>query len=322
MMEPARLPEDLAEVPGRLREYAAHLRSGSPWAGTPVPQAQRLLLIGMGSSAFAAHLAAAHLQARGVDAVAALASSPVLPAAGPGAVVVAISASGTSPETLAAARHYAGQAPVLAVTNTPGSPLTTLAEASVDLRAGVEVSGVSCRSYRHTLALLMTLLDRGAPTADRVAAAADRAAQASEDLLARADSWLPQARDLLLGPDGTAVVAPAQRLASAAQSALMFRETPRLPAVAAETGDWSHIEVYLTKTTDYRMLLLTGSPWEPTLLRWCTERNATVVAVGDDLPDAAMVIRHPHDDDDSARMLSEVLIAELIAADAYRRAQT
>ena len=109
-------------------------------------------------------------------------------------------------------------------------------------------------------------------------------ADAVEDLLSRRNKWLTPMSELLLGPDGTAIVGPARRLASAQQSALMLREGPRLPAIACETGDWSHIDVYLTKTTDYRMLLLPGSKWEPQLLDWCQQRGATVVGIGVNLP--------------------------------------
>lgn len=320
-MNPARLLDDLALVPASLRAYAHLLRTDNPWQGTPVPGARRIILLGMGSSAFAAGLAAAHLQAAGENAVAAVASSTILPGVGPDSVVIAISATGSSPETLAAAQQYTGRAPVIAVTNTPGSPLTELAAATVELHAGVEVSGVACRSYRHTLALLMSLLMRAEPTATAIADAAERAAEATEDLLDRTAGWAPRAGELLLGRDGTAIVAPADRLASAWQSALMLRESPRLLAIAAETGDWSHIEVYLTRTTDYRMLLLTGSPWQTTLLQWCAERSSTVVAVGEDLPGVSMVIRHRHDDDRQVRMLCEVLIAEVIAAEAFLRGE-
>jgi hypothetical protein len=97
----------------------------------------------------------------------------------------------------------------------------------------------------------------------------------------------------------------------------MLREGPRLPAVACETGDWSHVDVYLTRTTAYRMLLLTGSRWEDELLRWTTERRSTVVAVGADIPGAALSLRYRHDEDDDVRLLTEVLVAELLAADAW-----
>ena len=38
--------------------------------------------------------------------------------------------------------------------------------------------------------------------------------------------------------------------------------------------------MYLTKTQDYRMLLLPGSRYEAELLRWTEERGTTVVSVG------------------------------------------
>ena len=94
----------------------------------------------------------------------------------------------------------------------------------------------------------------------------------------------------------------------------MLREGPRVPAVGCETGDWSHVDVYLTKSTDYRMLLLAGSRWEPELLRWCSERGSTVVAIGADVPGAASTLRYSGDGDDDVRLLTETLVAELVAA--------
>jgi len=123
--------------------------------------------------------------------------------------------------------------------------------------------------------------------------------------------------ELLLGPDGTSVVAPVSRLSNARQSALMFREGPRRPAIACETGDWSHIDVYLTKTTDYRMLLLAGSRWEPQLMDWCTQRGSTVVAAGEDVPGATFTLRYRHDADALVRLLAEITIAEAVAAEAW-----
>ena len=58
------------------------------------------------------------------------------------------------------------------------------------------------------------------------------------------------------------VLAPAARLASAHQAALMIWEGPRRRAESCETGDWGHIDVYLTKTLDYRALVYTGSRYD------------------------------------------------------------
>ena len=67
----------------------------------------------------------------------------------------------------------------------------------------------------------------------------------------------------------------------------MLREGPRLPAVGCETGDWSHVDVYLTKTTDYRLLVFAGSAWEAQLAEWTTARGSTVVGVGGERPGRA-----------------------------------
>jgi hypothetical protein len=97
----------------------------------------------------------------------------------------------------------------------------------------------------------------------------------------------------------------------------MLREGPRIPAYAGETGDWSHVDVYLTKTTDYRLLLLGGSRWEDELMRWTAERGSTVVAVGADVTGAAFTLRYAGDEDDDVRLLTEVLVAELLAAELW-----
>ena len=122
---------------------------------------------------------------------------------------------------------------------------------------------MACRSFQHTLALLLALESHltGAPDA---AALLDRAAEASAHAARQPRiDWLPAVASAALGPHGTHVVAPARRLSSALQSALMLREGPRLPAVGCETADWSHVDVYLTKTTDYRLVLLAGRAGSP-----------------------------------------------------------
>jgi fructoselysine-6-P-deglycase FrlB-like protein len=282
-------------------------------------QVDRLVLVGMGSSAYAAGVAAARLRSRGVQAVAELAGSDLLPAATAGTVVVAVSAGGGSRETVHAVDLYLGRCPVVLLTNTPGSPLAQRVGAVVPVRAGPEAGGVACRSFQHTLALLLSLETRLTGTGPDVAALARASAQASADLLDRRDDWLAPLADLVLGPDGTHVVAPARRMSSALQAALMLREGPRRPAVGCETGDWSHVDVYLTRTTDYRLLLFAGSRWEDELLRWTGERGSTVASVGADVAEAAMSLRYAGDTDDDVRLLAETLVAELLAWHAWVR---
>ena len=65
------------------------------------------------------------------------------------------------------------------------------------------------------------------------------------------------------------------------------------------------------------MLLLAGSRWEDELLTWVGERGSTLVAVGGDVPGAALTLRYPHDDVDDVRLLTETLVSELLAAHAW-----
>lgn len=306
---------DLARKPETLARLALLLADRNPWADVVPAKTTRVVLLGMGSSAYAGAVAAARLRARGVVATAELASTSLLPAWGPGTLVVATSASGGSAETLDALTRLPAGVTTVALTNTPGSALTERCDAVLTLEAGVETGGVACRSYQHTLALLLALESHliGVDTS-ALAASVDGAAAASADLLDRESNWLPELSALLLGPSGTYLAAPAHRLCSAQQGALMLREGPRRPAAACETGDWSHVDVYLTKTTDYRLLVFAGSAWEPQLAEWTTARGSTVVGVGGDVPGAGGTLRYVGDSDDDVALLTEVLVPELIAA--------
>jgi glutamine---fructose-6-phosphate transaminase (isomerizing) len=312
-MDAGHFAADLEAKPRYLRQLADRLAEHDPWRA--VRSAPAYLFLGMGSSHYAGGVAAARLRATGRLAFAELASSDLLPRLDPDAMVVAVSATGESRETLYALDRLAQRHRVVALTNAPDSTLARRADAVVELAAGDERGGVACRTFQHTLALLLAL--QSLDTATRAVAAA---AEASADLLSRRTEWLATLVELLAGPDGTHVVAPARRFSSAQQAALMLREGPRRPAVACETGDWSHVDVYLTRSTDYRMLLFADGTgrWEDELLRWTGERGSTVVAVGADVPGADLVLRYSGDDHDDVRLLSEVLVAELAAAQLWQ----
>ena len=325
-MSPEGFLDDLHRKPEALTALAASLRDGDPWgeavAAVPPGSPPRVVMLGMGSSAYAASVAAARLRARGVAAVAELASSDLLPSWGDGTLVVAISASGTSRETLDALDRLPADVRTVALTNTPGSALSQRCGATVLMEAGTEVGGVACRSFQHTLVQLLALEARltGSGTG-ALCTTVDRAADASAALLDDAARWLPEVTPLLVGPDGTHLAAPARRLSSAQQSALMLREGPRRPAVACEAGDWAHVDVYLTKNTDYRLAVFAGSRWDDGILEWTRPRGTTVVSVGGPFPDAAYTLRYPHDDHDDVRLLTEVLPVELVAAHLWRGEQ-
>ncbi|MFD0889350.1 SIS domain-containing protein, partial [Streptosporangium algeriense] len=241
-------------------------------------------------------------------------SCDLLPPALPDTLVVAISATGGSRETLDALARYRGRSFVLAMTNVPGSPVTEGADLVVPMAAGAERGGVACRTFQHTLALLLALRDRLTGTGTGLPALLRRTAEATGDLLERRDLWLEAAAELLDGPDGVHTIAPVERLSSAEQSALMFREGPRRAADACESGDWSHVDVYLTKTLDYRALLFPGSRYDDQAMEWITRRGSAVLTVGGEVPGARASVRYRHDDDRDVALLTETLVAELVAA--------
>jgi glucosamine 6-phosphate synthetase-like amidotransferase/phosphosugar isomerase protein len=318
-VKPDGFAADLYRKPEVLRQLAATLEAGNPWAQVVPRDVERVVLIGMGSSAYAGGVMAARMRAGGLVAASELASSQLLPAWDARTLVVVTSASGGSAETLDALSRLPEGAHTVALTNTAGSAITEDCDAVVMLEAEPEVGGVACRSYQHTLALLMALECqlRGASTA-ALAESVAAAAQASEQLIATELDWRPAISELLLGPAGTHLAAPAHRFCSAQQGALMLREGPRRSAVGCETGDWSHVDVYLTKTTDYRLLVFAGSEWEPQLCEWTQARGSTVVGVGGAVPGSQYDIRYAGDADDDVKLLTEVLVPELVAAAAWQ----
>jgi glutamine---fructose-6-phosphate transaminase (isomerizing) len=304
---------DLEAKPAALERLAAALDAGNPWAALSAAS-RRVLFLGMGSSRYAAGVAALRLRAAGIDAISEYASAELGHPPAADTLVVAISASGESDETVEAVARYRGRSPVVVLTNAPDSSLARAADVIVDLLAGEEASGVACRTFQHTGLLLAALEAHLTGRPADVAGLARRVAAATDDLLARRADWLPPVLAALDGPDGIFVLAPAERLSSAEQSALMIREVPRRLAVACETGDWAHVDVYLAKTLDYRALLLAGSRWDGQALEWLRRRGSTVVAVGRDIPGAVTTVRYAADADADVALHAEVLVAELVAA--------
>jgi hypothetical protein len=47
---------------------------------------------------------------------------------------------------------------------------------------------------------------------------------------------------------------------------------------------------------------------------WVRQRGSTVITVGAEVPDAAAAVRYLHDDDPDVALLTETLVAELVAA--------
>ncbi|MBA3384822.1 MAG: iron dicitrate transport regulator FecR, partial [Actinobacteria bacterium] len=190
--------------------------------------------------------------------------------------------------------------------------LEPAADVVVPLGAGEERGAVACRSYQATLTVLLLLARRlGAEVPDL-----RPAVEAAHAIRETRDAWLDRALDVLGG--AVAVVGPDERISSAEQGALVFREGPRIPADACETGDWAHVDVYLTRRPGYRALLFGGSRFDAIFVEWMQRRGAAFVAVGQPVEGAALTVEHPAADPLCA-LLVETTVAELLAAELWRR---
>lgn len=275
---------------------------------------KRLFLVGMGSSHFAAGAIAHRLQMAGVNAFATLASLRDLPQLTSEDVVIAISATGQSVETLHLVERLGGRA--LFLTNHPQASVPTGCRV-VAMNSLPETGGVASLTYQATLVALLRLEEQ-LTGSEVVTESLSRAAEATSWILDHREDWQATVTDFVTGVDGTQFVAPLERWTSAQQSALMIRECPRRRAEASEAGDWAHIDVYLTKNHDLQVVLFAGSPWQEQVLDWTTERNRRVLMIGGQAGRAHSFLEYPHEEDNLVALLTETTFAEVVAARLWR----
>ncbi len=77
----------------------------------------------------------------------------------------------------------------------------------------------------------------------------------------------------------------------------MLREGPRRTADACESGDWLHVDVYLTKPLDYRRVLFAGSRFDGADHGMDARAGRRVLAVGGEVDGACATRALPHGDD-------------------------
>lgn len=154
-----------------------------------------------------------------------------------GALFVAISQSGKSPDLLrsAQAAKDAG-AHVLALVNVEDSPLATLADTFVPLRAGPELSVAATKSYLATLAAILQLTAHWSNDATLHAAVA----RLPDDLRRGWDSDWSALTDGLRGATNLFVVGRGYGFGAALEAALKLKETCGLHAEAFSAAEVKH----------------------------------------------------------------------------------
>jgi fructoselysine-6-P-deglycase FrlB-like protein len=280
-------------------------------------RARGIELVGLGSSRYAALVAAGWLRARGRAAWVAYPREASTPPA-TDLLVVAISASGATPEVVATARRHRGAhgtSHVVAVTNREDGPLADAAHVVLPLRAGSEASGIATRTFRATLAVLALLADRG--TSAVLPAAADHVRRVVDGR----DGWLLETAAWLDGAPAIDLVAEGAETGLAEQGALMLREAPRLPAAAHETADWLHTAIYLA-LPGHRLVGFAGSASDAAVARVVAERGGESAWIGPTPVEG--VTRHvvvPRAADPLVDAIGRSIVAELLAAELWRRTE-
>jgi fructoselysine-6-P-deglycase FrlB-like protein len=292
-------PAELPAVAAAQRAVLDALPPGRLDAALAMP---RRRLIGMGSSRFAAMDAAARWRLHGRDATAETASASDGSPGGPDTLAIVISSSGSTAETVAAARrHRQAGSLVLAMTSSSNSALAREAHIILPLRADTaEASGLATLSYLATVAGLLTL-DRDAS----IDAGLDKAPAAIAAVIDSRADWLDTAADLLDTGREIHVLADGLYAGTAEQAALMLREAPRIGAFQFDTGDWLHVGLYTLLPGD-GVVLITGSPADAEAADTIHARGGHVAVVGP--------VRTSTD------ALAASVAAELLAAELWLRA--
>ena len=170
-----------------------------------------------------------------------------------GAVMIAISQSGASPDLLAAvSRARSNGARIVALVNAASSPLAQLADDIIPLHADPELSVAATKSYIASLSAIVQLV---ASWAEDAALAAALAAAPAELERAFALDW-SAAVTRLAPAHNLYVIGRGLGLGIAQEAALKFKETCGLHAEALSSAELRHGPMALVRA-HFPLLLLT-----------------------------------------------------------------
>ncbi len=205
-----------------------------------------MTLVGSGSSLFAAQLGALALRRRGIDAHALAATEARLDRnAYRHRIVVAVSQSGRSSDLLDAI-ELLQPLRLVAVTNTPESPLGARANTVVDVAAGIERAVPASKSVSATAALLLWAASLLATDGRRDGAMLDRTAHAIDHWLEDSESPGGGIGDVALAAERIArrsnvvVLGSDYGLPIALEASLKLKEACYVHAEGFASGEFRH----------------------------------------------------------------------------------
>ena len=234
--QPRALEETLAglEVSQPLDQLAVRLQEG---------EFETVVLTGMGSSFHALHPLNLELIDRGFTAMM-VETSELLHYQNrlfdPKTLIVAVSQSGRSAEVVRLLEMNGGRSAVIAVTNTPASPLAKQADATILSRAGEEFS-VSCKTYLTALMGLQWLGDiLCARDLQHTRKQLEAAGPAARDYLARWKEYLQDLSQMLEGARNLFLLGRGPSLAAVGAGALTIKESDHFHAEGMSSAAFRH----------------------------------------------------------------------------------
>jgi glucosamine--fructose-6-phosphate aminotransferase (isomerizing) len=238
---------DILDQPRALRETVAGL-DVSPALRRIVTRVRKrefrvLILTGMGSSFWGLIPLQLELIEQGYLAVAVETSELVhfqKKLLSADTLLVAVSQSGRSAEVIRLLDSNKGTSPLLAITNTPDSPLAERAEAKILTRAGEEHS-VACKTYLATLAALRWLGDvMGECDLSRTRHELERAEPLLAEYLGRWKEHVGGFLELLGGVRHLFLLGRGESLAAAQSGALIIKESDHFHAEGMSSAAFRH----------------------------------------------------------------------------------
>jgi glucosamine--fructose-6-phosphate aminotransferase (isomerizing) len=309
LAQPEALENTLTALTDRkdLRALARRLASG---------RLRQVVLTGMGSSYHGLYPLQLALLSHGLFAVRIETSelihhAPELIA--PHTLLIAVSQSGRSAETLRLLDQVRGRAPLIAVTNTAGSPLAEQADAVLLTHAGEEAS-VSCKTYVCALAALIWL---GDVLADRpletVFSSLAKTPAAMRGYLERCPLHVGSLVERLAGIQHLILVGRGSSLAAVDTAGLIIKEAARFPAEGMSSAAFRHGPLEMTSPRQF-VVIYANSPQTAGLEARLVE---DIRAAGGQ---AALVRESPEADvfclpavEEAVRPILEILPAQIIS---------
>lgn len=238
---------DLLGQPQALADTLRHLRSSNAFEAIARLRVsstfERVVLTGMGSSFFALHPLSIHLAAQGYSPIL-LETSELIHfydrLLTPSTLLIAVSQSGQSAETVRLLELNAGRAAVIGVTNNPSGALAARSHVAVLTEAGAEFS-VSCKTYVSTL---MALEATGAAVCgldvSESLASLEPAARSVEEYLSGWKDHVSEFCEVLREVKDIFLVGRGPSLAAALTGSLILKEAAHFHAEGMSSAAFRH----------------------------------------------------------------------------------